>query len=139
MDADTLLHQTVVRLRAHEGKYAEIARQNPDIGYSWLTKLAHGQITNPTIGGHRFVNSRYIELRCRRLRTMGQVGGDRGRELVLHRWQRGRRSTKGYRTAGADDDAGNHRDRRHDEGRHYPFANTLKVEATISATSTVSP
>ncbi|HDS1664584.1 hypothetical protein N5D13_01025 [Stenotrophomonas maltophilia] len=49
MDADTLLHQTVVRLRAHEGKYAEIARQNPDIGYSWLTKLAHGQITNPTI------------------------------------------------------------------------------------------
>lgn len=50
MDADTLLHQTVVRLRAHEGKYAEIARQSPDIGYSWLTKLAHGQITNPTIG-----------------------------------------------------------------------------------------
>lgn len=49
MDADTLLHQTVVRLRAHEGKYAEIARQNPDIGYSWLTKLAHGQITNPTV------------------------------------------------------------------------------------------
>lgn len=39
----------MVRLRAHEGKYAEIARQNPDIGYSWLTKLAHGQITNPTI------------------------------------------------------------------------------------------
>ena len=44
MDADTLLHQTVVRLRAHEGKYAEIARQNPDIGYSWLTKLAHGRL-----------------------------------------------------------------------------------------------
>ena len=49
MDAYTLLHQTVVRLRAHEGKYAEIARQNLAIGYSWLTKLAHGQITNPTI------------------------------------------------------------------------------------------
>lgn len=49
MDADTLLQKTVGRLRAHEGQYAEIARQNEHISYSWLTKLAHGQITNPTV------------------------------------------------------------------------------------------
>ncbi len=49
MDADTLLQKTVERLRAHEGQYAEIARQNEQISYSWLTKLAHGQITNPTV------------------------------------------------------------------------------------------
>lgn len=49
MDADTLLQNTVDRLKRHEGQYAEIARQNEAIGYSWLTKLAHGQITNPTI------------------------------------------------------------------------------------------
>lgn len=49
MDADTLLQKTVGRLRVHEGQYAEIARQNEHISYSWLTKLAHGQITNPTV------------------------------------------------------------------------------------------
>lgn len=49
MDADTLLQKTVGRLRKHEGQYAEIARQNEQISYSWLTKMAHGQITNPTI------------------------------------------------------------------------------------------
>ncbi len=49
MDADTLLQKTVGRLRAHEGQYAEIARQNELISYSWLTKMAHGQITNPTV------------------------------------------------------------------------------------------
>ncbi|MGH8052521.1 MAG: hypothetical protein ACREP4_01125 [Stenotrophomonas sp.] len=49
MDADTLLQNTVERLRNHEGQYAEIARQNEQISYSWLTKLAHGQITNPTV------------------------------------------------------------------------------------------
>jgi len=49
MDADTLLQQTVDRLRRHEGKYAEISRQCPEIGYSWLTKVAHGQIKNPTV------------------------------------------------------------------------------------------
>lgn len=49
MDADTLLQNTVDRLRKHEGQYAEIARQNEQISYSWLTKLAHGQITNPTV------------------------------------------------------------------------------------------
>jgi hypothetical protein len=49
MDADTLLAKTVERLRQHEGRYAEIARQAPAISYSWLTKLAHGQITNPTV------------------------------------------------------------------------------------------
>lgn len=49
MDADTLLQRTVGRLRKHEGQYAEIARQNEQISYSWLTKMAHGQITNPTI------------------------------------------------------------------------------------------
>lgn len=49
MNADTLLQKTVGRLRAHEGQYAEIARQNEQISYSWLTKMAHGQITNPTV------------------------------------------------------------------------------------------
>lgn len=49
MDADTLLQNTCDRLRRHEGQYAEISRQFPEIGYSWLTKLAHGQITNPTV------------------------------------------------------------------------------------------
>lgn len=49
MDADTLLQKTVGRLRRHEGQYAELARQNDQISYSWLTKLAHGQITNPTV------------------------------------------------------------------------------------------
>lgn len=50
MDADTLFQNTCDRLRRHEGQYAEIARQNPAISYSWLTKLAHGQMTNPTVG-----------------------------------------------------------------------------------------
>jgi len=49
MDAQTLLEKTQERLRRHEGSYAEIARANPAISYSWLTKVAHGQITNPTI------------------------------------------------------------------------------------------
>ncbi|MGH8028141.1 MAG: hypothetical protein ACREO0_15595 [Pseudoxanthomonas sp.] len=49
MDADTLLKKTRERLRRHEGQYAEIARQFPEIGYSWLTKVAHGQITNPKV------------------------------------------------------------------------------------------
>lgn len=49
MDAQTLLANTRARLRRHEGSYVEIARANPGISYSWLTKLAHGQATNPTI------------------------------------------------------------------------------------------
>lgn len=49
MDADTLLAKTIERLRQHEGRYAELARSAPAISYSWLTKLAHGQITNPTV------------------------------------------------------------------------------------------
>jgi hypothetical protein len=49
MDADTLLRNTVERLLRHKGSYAEIARQNEQIGHSWLTKLAQGQITNPTV------------------------------------------------------------------------------------------
>ena len=49
MDAQTLLINTRGRLRRHEGRYAEIARRFPAIGYSWLTKLAHGQIENPTV------------------------------------------------------------------------------------------
>ena len=49
MDADTLLQMTIARLRRHEGRYIEIAQQNPGFSYSWLTKLAHGQITNPTV------------------------------------------------------------------------------------------
>lgn len=49
MDAQTLLTNTRTRLRRHEGRYIEIARANPGISYSWLTKVAHGQATNPTI------------------------------------------------------------------------------------------
>ena len=49
MDAQTLLEDTLARLRKHEGNYAEIVRRYPTLGYSWLTKLAHGQITNPTV------------------------------------------------------------------------------------------
>lgn len=49
MDASTLLNDTRSRLRRHEGRYAEISRRFPEIGYSWLSKVAHGQITNPTI------------------------------------------------------------------------------------------
>lgn len=50
MDAETLLNNTCARLRRHEGSYAEISRRSPGLGYSWLTKLAHGQIKNPTVG-----------------------------------------------------------------------------------------
>jgi hypothetical protein len=49
MDASTLLKTTVERLRRHEGKYAEICRQNPELTYSWLTKLAQGSITDPKV------------------------------------------------------------------------------------------
>jgi hypothetical protein len=49
MDANTLLQKTQARLKRHEGRYAEIARANPEISYSWLTKVAQGQITNPTV------------------------------------------------------------------------------------------
>lgn len=49
MDAQTLLANTRARLRRHEGSYIEIARANPGISYSWLTKVAHGQATNPTV------------------------------------------------------------------------------------------
>lgn len=49
MDAQTLFDETRTRLRRHEGRYAEIVRTHPTLSYSWLTKLAHGQIENPTI------------------------------------------------------------------------------------------
>ena len=49
MDAVTLLENTRTRLRKHEGQYAEIARRNDDLSYSWLTKVAQGQTENPTI------------------------------------------------------------------------------------------
>lgn len=49
MDVQTLLTKTVDRLKTHEGRYAEICRQHPAISYSWITKLAHGQITDPKI------------------------------------------------------------------------------------------
>lgn len=48
MDAQTLLQITRDRLRKHEGQYAEIARQSPGLSYSWLTKFAHREDSNPT-------------------------------------------------------------------------------------------
>lgn len=48
MDANTLLQNTRDRLRKHEGQYAEIARQFPGLSYSWLTKFAHREDSNPT-------------------------------------------------------------------------------------------
>lgn len=49
MSAQILLENVIARLQRHEGNYAEIARRHTAISYSWLTKLAHGQISNPTI------------------------------------------------------------------------------------------
>ncbi|MDR1076099.1 MAG: hypothetical protein LBL59_07365 [Xanthomonadaceae bacterium] len=49
MTAEHLLQMTIQRLHAHEGQYAEIVRKAPEISYSWLTKLANGQIKNPTV------------------------------------------------------------------------------------------
>ena len=49
MDAQTLFDSTRDRLRKHEGEYIKICQAAPEISYSWLTKLAHGQIKNPTV------------------------------------------------------------------------------------------
>lgn len=48
MDAISLFENTRVRLRQHEGQYAEIARQS-GVSYSQLTKLAQGHAPNPTV------------------------------------------------------------------------------------------
>lgn len=48
MDAQTLLKDTVARLRKHEGYYAEISRQS-DLSYSSLVKFAQGHADNPTV------------------------------------------------------------------------------------------
>jgi hypothetical protein len=48
--ATQLLEITKTRLRRHEGKYAELARQTPGLSYSWLTKFANGEADNPTVG-----------------------------------------------------------------------------------------
>ena len=58
MDANTLLETIVARLKKHEGKYAEIVRLNPEISYSSLTKLAHGQTDNPKIASlHQIIEA----------------------------------------------------------------------------------
>ena len=49
MDANALFVNTIARLRAHEGQYAEISRRT-GFSYSTLVKLAQGHADNPTIG-----------------------------------------------------------------------------------------
>ncbi len=39
---------TRLRLRKHEGRYAEIARLTPNLSLSWLSKFANGHRNNPT-------------------------------------------------------------------------------------------
>lgn len=50
MDAQTLSDQTRERLRAYEGRYAEIARRFSALSQSWLSKFANGHKDNPTVG-----------------------------------------------------------------------------------------
>lgn len=49
MDAQTLLDNTVARLRRHRGRYAEIVSAGEGFSDSWLSKIANGKITSPTI------------------------------------------------------------------------------------------
>lgn len=49
MDALALHEKTVGRLRRHEGKLAQLAREE-DLSYSTLVKLSQGHMDNPTVG-----------------------------------------------------------------------------------------
>lgn len=44
-----LLNKTRNRLQQRTGTYTELTRSNPVLRYSWLTKFARGEITNPTV------------------------------------------------------------------------------------------
>lgn len=48
MDAKTLLLKVRLRLKKHEGNYAEITRRS-GLSYSQLVKLAAGHADNPTV------------------------------------------------------------------------------------------
>ena len=49
MDAQTLFATTRARLKCHEGRYGEIASRYSGFGYSWLTKLAQGEMKDPKV------------------------------------------------------------------------------------------
>jgi hypothetical protein len=49
MDAQQIIDELRDRLVRFRGRYVDMAADDPDLDYSWLSKFANGRLQNPTI------------------------------------------------------------------------------------------